>query len=173
MIPAMNANQHPSAPDTDGAMQMLTAAIGQIKFARDYTLQLLEATPKDRWFECPAGLPTHIAWQVGHLTVSQYGLLMFRIRGRRPEDLSLIPGRFRKAYSRESIPSSDPSGQPTADELLSRMNDVHELGLAELSQVTPEVLLEPVEMPYAAYPLKLVRSYFVRFTSTSMLDRSA
>lgn len=159
MIPAMNAHDPSSVPssvpDANGAIQMLRGAIGQIKFARDYTLQLLEATPRDRWFEIPEGLPTNIAWQIGHLTVSQYGLLMFRIRGRRPEDLSLISGRFRKAYSRESIPSVDAASQPTADELVGRMSEVHQLGLAELSSVSPATLLEPVDMPYAAYPIKL------------------
>jgi hypothetical protein len=39
--------------------------------------------------------------------------------------------------------------------LLGRLGDVFELGVGELSDVTPEVLLEPVEMPYAAYPIKL------------------
>ena len=83
---------------------MLQAAIGQIRFARDYTLTLLDETPKDRWFEIPEGSSSNIAWQVGHLAVSQYGLLMFRIRGRDPADLELIPGKFRKAYSRGSTP---------------------------------------------------------------------
>ena len=153
--PAMNRNDSILLPDPTTASHILQGAIGQIRFARDYTLQLLDATPADRWFAFPNGLPTNIAWQVGHLAVSQYGLLMFRIRGRRPDDLSLIPGRFRKAYGRGSTPSADPSNQPTADELLGRMGEVFELGLRELSDVTPEVLLEPVEMPYAAYPVKL------------------
>lgn len=155
MIPAMNVHDPSLVPDADSAMQMLRGVIGQIEFARDYTLQLLHATPMDRWFEIPDGLPTNIAWQVGHLAVSQYGLLMFRIRGRRPEDLSLIPGRFRKAYSRQSVPSAESENQPTAEELLSRLAEVHQLGLAEISSVTPETLLEPVDMPYAAYPIKL------------------
>src|SRR5690606_10947032 len=77
---------------------MRQAALGQICFARQYTIELLAATPPERWFEIPPGSVTNIAWQVGHLAVSQYGLLLFRIRGRRPEDLDLIPGRFRKAY---------------------------------------------------------------------------
>ena len=132
-----------------------TAAMGQIEFARRYTLELLDATPKERWFEIPPGLPTNIAWQVGHVTVSQYGLLMFRIRGRLPEDLSLIPGRFRKSYGRESTPSADPASQPSADELLERMAEVYDLAMSELARVTADVLLEPVDMPYAAYPIKL------------------
>ena len=89
------------------------------------------------------------------MTVSQYGLLMFRIRGRRPEDLKLIPGKFRKAYSKQSVPNPDPATQPSADELEDRLNRVHELAMLELQQVAPSVLLESVDMPYAAFPIKL------------------
>lgn len=142
-------------PPHDHVMPMLAAAIGQIRFARDYTLGLLDATPDKHWFTIPEGLPTHIAWQVGHLTVSQYGLLMFRIRGREPEDLDLIPGRFRKAYGRGSVPKADPGVQPSPAELRERLQEVFDRGLSVLSTVTPEVLLEEVDMPYAAYPNKL------------------
>ena len=142
-------------PDAETASTMFQGAIAQIQFARRYTSELLDATPQDRWFEIPAGLPTNIAWQVGHLAVSQYGLLMFRIRGRKPDDLELIPGKFRKKYSRQTTPSSDPPSQPSADELIGRLNRVHELAMAELTTVEPDLLLEPIEMPYAAYPIKL------------------
>lgn len=142
-------------PNADTAAAMLQSAIGQIDFARRYTLELLEATPQDLWFNMPEGMPTHIAWQVGHLAVSQYGLCMFRIRGRSPEDLDLIPSPFRKAYARSSKPKADASVQPTADELLERLDRVHKLSVDELLMTDPEVLLEPVDMPYAAYPMKL------------------
>ncbi len=165
IIRTMNANDSepnpdstlpdPPLPDHTAAMHMLEAAIGQIQFARRYTLELLEATPKDLWFRFPEGLATNIAWQIGHLTVSQYGLLMFRMRGRDPDDLQLIPGRFRKAYGRESTPSPDPAGQSTADELLERMGRVFDLAMGEIAGIQADVLLEPVEMPYAAYPIKL------------------
>jgi len=150
----MNANE-PALPDADTAAQMLRGAIGQIQFARQYTLGLLEATPMEHWFEIPAGLPTNIAWQIGHLTVSQYGLLMFRVRGRSPDDLTLIPGKFRKKYSRQTTPTSDREVQPTAEELAERMQRVYELAIAELDDVDPAVLLEPIDEPYAAYPIKL------------------
>lgn len=151
----MNAPEPNPAANADSAATMLESAIGQIKFARNYCLELLDHTPTELWFDMPAGLSTHIAWQVGHLTVSQYGLLMFRIRGRSPDDLELIPSRFRKAYSRSSKPSSDTSRQPSALELRERMGLVYERALKELEKVTAETLLEPVDMPYAAYPNKL------------------
>ncbi len=153
----MSEDSPPAAPlpSPEAATVILQSAIRQIQFARDYTLQLLDATPFQHWYTSPAGLPTNIAWQVGHLTVSQYGLLLFRIRGRQPEDLDLIPGTFRKAYGRGSTPSDDADRQSTPDELLDRFNRVFMTGLDELASVDPDVLLEPVDMPYAAYPVKL------------------
>jgi len=134
---------------------MLESAIAQIQFARNYTLELLNGTPKEDWFIIPDGLPTNLAWQVGHLAVSQYGLLMFRIRGRDTADLELIPGRFRKAYSRQSVPSDSSDKQPTALELLERLEEVHRRALSEITSASVETLMEPVDMPYAAYPIKL------------------
>lgn len=142
-------------PDAATAATLLNGTIEQIRFARDYTLGLLEEIPMEQWFTIPEGLPSNIAWQVGHLAVSQYGLLMFRIRGRRPEDLELIPGKFRKTYSRQTTPSPDATAQPTPNELLDRLKTIHELSLSELSEVSAETLLEEVDMPWAAWPVKL------------------
>ena len=145
----------PRLPNPSAVPQILEAVIGQIEFAREYTLELLDGTPDEFWFTIPDGFASHLAWQVGHLTVSQYGLLLFRLRGRAPEDLELIPSRFRKAYSRGSMPSIDTTKQPSPDELRERLGRVHQLGLAQLREVPAEVLLEPVEMPYATFPIKL------------------
>lgn len=142
-------------PTVGEASVMLRAAIGQIEFARRYTLELFESVPHDRWFEIPAGLPAPLAWHAGHLAVSQYGLLMFRIRGRRPDDLELIPSRFRKAFGRGSDPSAVASAQQTPAELLERLREVHQTALAEIADTAMEVFVEPVDMPYAAYPTKL------------------
>lgn len=154
-------------PDLATAEVMMIAALGQIDWARRYTLELLAATPRELWFERPiissaetgqsiGPLPTHIAWQVGHLAVSQYGLLMFRIHGRRDEDLDLIPSRFRKAYARGSDPTVAASGQCSADELFERLQTVHQKAIAGLTQAfDTNVLLDQVDMPYAVYPIKL------------------
>lgn len=154
-------------PDLATAEVMMIAALGQIDWARRYTLELLAATPRELWFERPiissaetgqsiGPLPTHIAWQVGHLAVSQYGLLMFRIHGRRDEDLDLIPSRFRKAYARGSDPTVAASGQCSADELFERLQTVHQKAIAGLTQAfDTHVLLDQVDMPYAVYPIKL------------------
>lgn len=145
----------PALPSVDEAAVMLRTAIGQIEFARHYTLELLGATPSERWFEIPPEGVTNIAWQVGHLAVSQYGLLMFRMRGRRPDDLDLIPGRFRKAFGRGSAPPRSAAGHPSPAELLEKLSEVHEAAMREISAIDPATLLDSVEMPYAVYPCKL------------------
>lgn len=144
-----------SLPSVASAAVMLQAAVGQIGFARQYTLQLLDATPRERWYEIPTGSVTNIAWQVGHLAVSQYGLLMFRMRGRRPEDLELIPGRFRKTFGRGGTPPQSSDGQPSPEELMDKLSDIHRQAMDEISAIHPVTLLEEVEMPYAVYPCKL------------------
>ena len=71
----------------------LEMAIRQIEFARQYTERLLVDLTDEEWLRQPAGAATHIAWQVGHLAMAQYGLCLFRIRGRREIDLSLSSKR--------------------------------------------------------------------------------
>lgn len=149
------SSPNPAIPALADATRMFESAVGQIRWARRYTLELLDATPQERWFEMPDDAVTHVAWQVGHLAVSQYGLLMFRIRGRRPDDLDLIPGRFRKMYGRGGTPPLSGDGQPSPAELLDKLNRVHELAMAELSTLDPSELLTEVDMPYAVYPCKL------------------
>ncbi|MEL7264351.1 MAG: DinB family protein [Planctomycetota bacterium] len=127
------------------------AALVQIGFVRRYVLEMLDATPQELWFEIPDGFPSCVAWQVGHLAVSQYGLLMFRQRGRQPEDLELIPGRFRKAYGRGSNPSGDAAKQPSAGELLTRLTEVYEAAIPIAANRTAEQLGQECEMPYAGY----------------------
>ncbi len=162
MLLGMNTKSPSSDPPLDpaNAIVMLRGAIGQIQFARQYSLQLITSIPQDRWFEIPNGLSTHLAWQVGHLAVSQYGLLMFRIRGRHPDDLELIPGKFRKAYTRQSVPSTDPLDQPSPRELIEKLETVYQRAMEVLQNeiLEPEngeLLLEPIDLPYAGYPNKL------------------
>lgn len=150
----------PLPVDPQAAAAILHVALGQLHFARAYVLELLDATPQELWYVSPAGAQTNIAWQIGHLAVSQYGLLMFRQRGRQPEDLDLIPGKFRKAFGRGSAPTSyqdGPAASPefTCQDLLERLNLVHQQSLRELQTADPARLLEPVDMPYAVYPIKL------------------
>ena len=59
------------------ASTRLEIARGQIVTARQYTESLLADIDPGDWFQQPAEVATHVAWQVGHLAMAQYGLVMF------------------------------------------------------------------------------------------------
>ncbi|MEZ6134315.1 MAG: DinB family protein [Pirellulaceae bacterium] len=130
-------------------------ALAQIAWVRDYSLQLIESIPDDLWYVRPAGSVSHVAWQVGHLAVSQYGLMLFRQRGRSPGDLDLMPGWLRKQFGRGTLPSTTADSMPSPAELLDRLSKIHAQSLAEVRELPVESLVEPIDMPYTAYPIKL------------------
>ena len=127
----------------------------QMAWTRQYTQLLLDAVPENLWYVRPAGAASHVAWQVGHLAVSQYGLMLFRQRGRTPGDLELMPGWLRKQFGRGTQPSQGSDGMPTPDELRQKLAAIHVQAMREVAGLSVETLREPIDMPYAAYPIKL------------------
>jgi len=140
---------------SESVLAMRDAVKGQVEFVRNYTLGLLENTPDELWPIIPGGASTHVAWQVGHLAVSQYGLMLFRQRGRAEGDLELMPGWLRKRFGRGSIPPTDPLEMPDKSTLLECLNKIHNASMAALPTFSAEQLLEATEMPYAVHPIKL------------------
>jgi hypothetical protein len=132
----------------------LDIARKQIEFARGYTLSLLEDIEDGDWFRRPGGVGTHIAWQTAHLAIAEYGLVLFRQRGRRREDAELLSGRFRKQFGRGSTPDPDPANCPSPAEIREVLRRVHEQAMTELAGFPDQQLDEPVEEPYAAYATK-------------------
>jgi hypothetical protein len=105
---------------------------GPIRFARAYTLRLLEQTPLADWFRMPSSGVTHVAWQVGHLAMAQYRMALERIRGARPEDAELISVDFLRVFGRDSVPDPDPAHYPAQEEIRAVFDRVHEQVLREL-----------------------------------------
>jgi uncharacterized damage-inducible protein DinB len=138
----------------------LELALKQIEFARNYTLTLLEGLPDDQWFAQPAGGVTHIAWQVGHLAMAQYGLCLFRVRGRSADDTQLMNSRFRKKFSRGSVPNPIAEENPSPDEIRAVFQRVHNQAMSELAEHDDPSLSEPVDQPYAVYSTKLGALFF-------------
>jgi hypothetical protein len=133
----------------------LDVALKQIEFARGYVLTLLADIDEADWFRLPAGCPSHVAWQVGHLAMAEYGLCLFRQRGRAPIDLELMTSSFRKQFSRGSVPEANPEKNPPAAEIRATFDRVHAQVLNEAPQFSAEQLREPVDMPYAVEATKL------------------
>jgi len=144
-----------SALSQASVLAMRDAVLGQVDFARRYTLGLLENLPEELWQVVPKGCSSHIAWQVGHLAVSQYGLMLFRQRGRVEGDLELMPGWLRKRFGRGSVPPTDPDDIPSKSALLECLEKIHSASMAALPTFSAEQLMEPTEMPYAVHSIKL------------------
>ncbi len=139
----------------ESVLAMRDAVLGQVDFARRYTLGLLENVPEELWPIVPTGASSHIAWQVGHLAVSQYGLMLFRQRGRAEGDLELMPGWLRKRFGRGSVPPTVASEIPSKASLLECLENIHIASMAALPNLSVDQLTEATEMPYAVYPIKL------------------
>jgi hypothetical protein len=133
----------------------LQLALHQIEFARAYTLSIVNEIDESQWFVMPPGCPTHVAWQVGHLAMAEYGLCLFRMRGRQEVDLELMTSGFRKLFSKGTTPESDPARYPSIAEIRATFDRVHAQTLRELPGATEAQLAEPVDMPYAVHANKL------------------
>ena len=86
----------------------LKQAIDRIERARQYTLELLDGIDPADWFRRPAEGVTHIAWQVGHLTMAQYALALMRVRDSQPGDRELMSRKFRRHFAKGSSPVAEP-----------------------------------------------------------------
>ncbi len=133
----------------------LSLAIAQIQFARKYTLSLLDDVQTDDWFRVTSNNPTHLAWQIGHLAMAQYGLCLFRLRGRQPVDTELMSSSFRKKFSKGTIPDPVAANNPSVAEIRQVFDKVYQQTMLELPLTDIDVLDEPVDEPYAAFPSKL------------------
>jgi DinB superfamily len=132
----------------------LQLAIDQIQFARNYTLSLLADLEEPDWFRQPEGCVTHLAWQIGHLAMAQYGLCLFRMRGRAEIDTALMSSSFRKKFSKGTTPDPETARNPPLAEIRGVFDRVFEQTLLELPGFTDRQLDESVDIPWTAFPTK-------------------
>ena len=140
-------------PLTEGLSSRLAIAMRQIEFSRSYTMTLLADLSDDDWFWSPPEYVTHIAWQVGHLAMSEYGLTLFRQRGRVSEDMELMSGKFRKLFLRGSEPKADRAVYPAPSEILEVLDRVHQQMRVEVPTFE-DMLDEEIGPPHAAFATK-------------------
>lgn len=112
----------------------IPAVIENIRFAREYTLRLLHAVPAAEWFVMPPAGVSHIGWQVGHIAMAQFRLVLERVRGPRPDDTELLPPLFLELFGRGSIP--DPNvAYPSVEVIRAVFDRVHSRVLADLPTI--------------------------------------
>jgi uncharacterized damage-inducible protein DinB len=140
--------------------EILEVAVKNMEFARRYTISLLDHIEPDEWFQQPAEGVTHLAWQVGHLAMAEYALTMLRLRGKEPEDQSLISNDFFRRFKKGTSPVADPSQYPPVKDILSVFHRVHENALQELAQYGDDDLNVKLPEPHAVFDTKMGSVYF-------------
>ena len=138
----------------EGLSDRLELVFRRIMFVRRYTLLSLEGLNDEDWFWTPDTYTTHIAWQVGHIAISHYGLTLFRQRGRDLEvDSELMSGRFRKMFMKGTTPKPHSDEHPDPREIMEVLDRVLARTMVELPSFEGH-LDEPVEAPQAAFATK-------------------
>ena len=136
-------------------MSEILFILDQIAFARRYSVNLIDSFPADQWFRMPAGGVTHLAWQVGHLTMAQYSLVFVRLRGKQPGDGELIPDEILNRYRIKTTPDADPANNPPIEMIRGAFERVHARVMQELPRVDPARLHEPIDPPHSIAKTKL------------------
>lgn len=123
-------------------------ALKHLESARSYMRGLLQDLTPDEWFWTPQPPISHIAWQVGHLAVAEYGLMLFRQRGRQEVDGELMSGGFRKLFMKGTTASADRANHPGPDEIVAVLDRVHQQVLLELPGFADAELDQPIDPPH-------------------------
>jgi DinB superfamily len=150
----MNQVTSSTADSETTRVARLLLASKQIEFARKYTMTLLDGLSEEQWYFVPGGMITHIAWQVGHIAMAQYGLTLFRQRGRQDIDGELMSSKFRKLFMKGTQPEANRDAYPSRDEIMQVLQRVEQQMLIELPNFSAEQLDEPTDPPHMAFANK-------------------
>jgi len=144
-------------------MSRLPALIDALVFARGYTVSVLDTIPVADWFTMPAGCPSHVAWQVGHLAMAEARLVVERVSGRRIVEEGVLPADYLRLFGRESVPDPDSGHHPSPEEIRGVFDRVHPIAL----QILRDTVDSDLETLVAGSPHRFCRTKhdFARWVS--------
>src|SRR5215213_794654 len=117
-------------------MTRIAAFIDALVFARGYTIPLLDTIPEADWFVMPAGCPSHVAWQVGHLAFAEARLVVERVGGRTEVGGGVLSEEFVRLFARNSVPEAGSASHPSPPEIRRVLDRVHEAALQTMRDTT-------------------------------------
>jgi len=130
-------------------MKLLTELlIHQTKDANNWTNKLVNEIDPDKWFETPGVLESNIAWQLGHLTLSQYYYTVVLLTG---PDKELAENISLKKYSglfANGTRKNDIAAELSVDELKYNWKLMEEATVLVLDALNDPALIEGIiKMP--------------------------
>ncbi len=127
----------------------------QICLAREYSLRLLDGLPEGDWFRMPVAGVSHIGWQVGHLAMAEYRLVLVRLRDEQPGDVDLISPQFFQTFAAGSIPQADEKAYPAPSEILAVLSRIHRQCERELNEYPEADLDLPPLKPHPLFNTRI------------------
>lgn len=103
----------------------------------------LQDLSDDDLLQRPVEGANHIAWQLGHLLVSQNQI----VNGALPGSMPPLPEGFAEKFTKETASSDRKDDFPRKDELLSIYRQQHDALLKRAGELTPEEFERPVTGP--------------------------
>lgn len=135
-------------------MSRVDLALQQIIFCRDYSRRLIDSIDESMWFVMPPGCATHVAWQVGHITMAQFRLAILRTRGPKQDDDAILPPEYVTLFGKETVPQVDPAHYPTPSDIRQVYERVHQYVLKEVPKFPESEWDLP---PFGEHPLAKTR----------------
>jgi len=126
----------------------------RLDVARRWTQDLLDHTERTHWFRMPGDQIGHIAWQMGHLAVSQVALIHVRCFGL--EEAEHITPEQKKLFGRGSTPVADMGAYPSLDEITALFDRIQTESLGLIRGMDEATLDEPTGDP--PHPLFATRA---------------
>lgn len=141
---------------TDSELEIRrTVAIERVVLARRLAKSMLDDLTPDEWFRTAPSGATHIAWQVGHLAVAEFGLCIGRHRPETPDDEQLLPKAFRERFGRGSVPVLDAAANPSVDELVTTLDRVHDACLNAMASYPAAELGLDLAIPHPLFSQRI------------------
>jgi hypothetical protein len=110
------------------------------RFTQGYVQMLIDGTPEELWFTRPAGVPNHMAWQIGHVASSANSGL--KAIGKP----SLCDEAWDKLFLRGTESNDDASIYPTPDQIIAKFHEVYAALTEVYEQADESVLLADTQI---------------------------
>ncbi|PHS18429.1 MAG: hypothetical protein COA78_02050 [Blastopirellula sp.] len=133
----------------------------RIIFTQKLVGDFIHGIDKADWFRMPSEGVTHIAWQVGHLAIANFGLGITKQRSLGPEDADILPASFPKLFGKGSTPSADASLYPSAEEIHAVYKRVDQHVAKAIEQYDIAGLDEKLDPPHPLFDTKFKALVFM------------
>ncbi len=139
-------------------MERIDFILEQSELTRNTTLKLLREIPGEEWYKNQKGIGSSIAWQVGHLVISEFYHAIAVVTGFNKKVAEHIPLRkYSEQFTIGTKVSDDWEFKPTPSEFLKDLDFVHNVAIEDMKTLSEYDLnskLEPTKFPHPTAEIK-------------------